>query len=206
MAYHREHPDAAEGRFIVHPGTLPRDRTNDICGQCHAGTGIPLGAAFRFRPGDRIADYVAPDTNPAHQTSKPGVHTNNQLQRLEKSACYDHSPSMSCATCHDPHQNEAGNRRVFAARCQSCHDISDCSMNEVMNVPGVRGELLGDYCVDCHMPTRDVRSMVLRTNEGSTALMMRDHFIQARISREELDGVIREIQKADEPTAGDAGR
>ena len=40
--FHRKNPSAKDAKFIVHPNDLPRERMNDVCGQCHAGGDLSL--------------------------------------------------------------------------------------------------------------------------------------------------------------------
>jgi hypothetical protein len=171
VAWHRAHPDEQEGRDIVHPGKLPRDRANEICAQCHAGIGQSLQPPFSYRPGEPLDAYIKVEQK--GEEIEGGVHTDNQLVRLAMSRCFQASEKMTCATCHDPHQPEHGRQEVFAARCRSCHDQDRCQVFAEV------GAAIHDRCVDCHMPKRRDREMKFATDAGMiNLLMLRDHNIR----------------------------
>ena len=167
--YHRAHPDEKIARHIVQPSDLPRQRQLDICAQCHSGSFTFVGGAFEFRPGDDITKF--------HRAINPnakgvgGIHTSNQLTRLSMSKCFQES-EMTCTSCHDPHVNQRGNRQVFTANCQSCHQPEHCGMAKEL------GSTLADNCIDCHMPIGDNENMTLRVSGGSFTVRMIDHYIR----------------------------
>lgn len=171
VAYHRAHPDEQEGHDIVHPGKLPRDRANEVCAQCHAGIGHLVQPPFTYRPGEPLDDFIKFEHK--GEEVEGGVHTDNQLARLAMSRCFQESDTMTCATCHDPHQPEHGRQDVFAARCRSCHEQDRCDMF------ATAGEAIRDRCVDCHMPKRRDKEMKFATEAGMIdLLMLRDHNIR----------------------------
>ncbi|QEG23777.1 multiheme c-type cytochrome [Mariniblastus fucicola] len=169
VKFHRANPEAAESKFIVHPNDLPRERLNDICAQCHSGESKTLNSTFNFRPGDSIHDYKKFKLNPGVVGS---VHTANQYPRMTKSTCYTESDTMSCATCHNPHQDEHGRLELFSSRCMKCHESSDCG-----KFPE-HGARIESNCIDCHMPKKDDTNLKFETTSASIFPEIRDHFIR----------------------------
>ena len=170
VRYHHENPDADSAKFIVHPNDLPRDRMNDVCGQCHSGgDSVNLRAPFSFKPGDSVSDFKKFNKPP---TDGGGVHTANQHPRLLKSKCYTQSDSMNCASCHNPHQNEHGNLKLFSKRCMECHQPKDCGQFPTS------GQRIADNCIDCHMPKRSDENTRFETTEEALFPEIRDHFIR----------------------------
>ena len=169
VAYHRNHPQEKTARHIIHPTDLPRRGQLQICGQCHSGSFSLLGDAFSYRPGDPLEKH--------HKLLDPdfegvgGIHTSNQLTRLSMSKCFQES-SMTCTSCHDPHQNQRGDTAVFTERCLSCHQPQHCGMSNQL------GDKAAENCVDCHMPKGDVERMTMQVAGGSFTMTMIDHYIR----------------------------
>jgi hypothetical protein len=182
VTYHQANPDSQQAQDIVHPGRLPRDRLIDVCRQCHGGRAVPTRPAFTFRPGEVFTDYFQPVEGPA---GVPGVHTNDQVQRLSQSRCFQQSPQMSCVTCHNPHQYERGNNALFAIRCQQCHEVADCALEPQI------GSALGDQCVQCHMSREPLLQTPLRSASGIVLPEMFDHYIRTGVSDRELEETLR---------------
>ncbi len=171
VQFHQHHPDESEPRYIVNPGKLERDRANEVCAQCHSGAGELVQLAFSYRPGEPLSEYLilkSSDDN-AHNDDP---HAANQLDRLKKSECYRKSERMTCATCHNPHQNERGNLKVFAQRCLSCHQIENCKLSPV------HGQKIVDRCIQCHMPSRRDKEGSMQTPDGELLPLLRDHFVK----------------------------
>lgn len=77
-------------------------RLNELCGKCH-----------------RNADAVdaSPDATP-----DLSVTSRFQPYALMLSRCFKESGSrLSCAACHNPHQNTSRNQQVYEAVCLNCH-------------------------------------------------------------------------------------
>ena len=185
VSFHRENPDTEHGRHIVHPGKLSRQRSNEICAQCHSGIGHSLQPPFSYRPGDPLDEYLKLEHRGEQVLG--GVHTDDQLARLEMSRCFQASDSMTCATCHDPHRAERGHLALFSERCLSCHQLNQCWV-----YPKV-GDAIRKRCIDCHMPKRRDSDMKFHTDGGMVdLLLLRDHFIRGW--PESTEQVLREIQ------------
>lgn len=133
--YHRKNPNDEEARHILHPGTLSRERSIDLCAQCHSNTRM-LQRPFSYRPGQPLegcyrivrAKYREDDT------------TTNQVQYLSESKCFQKS-QMTCVTCHSPHRPTPPQ-----GGCMQCHTAASCP-DQPRQPAAVRGD-----CVGCHMP------------------------------------------------------
>jgi Cytochrome c554 and c-prime len=170
VQYHRTNPEADEARYIVNPDNLSRERANETCGQCHSGVGQLLQPAFSYRPGEPLDEFLDIDKRPDNP-SNDDPHAANQLLRLVRSRCFQES-EMTCASCHDPHQDERGKLKVFAARCASCHEQDACRLSSQY------GNQIRHRCVQCHMPSRRDAEVTLDTSSGVLLPLLRDHLIQ----------------------------
>lgn len=170
VQYHRQFPDETEPHAIVNPRDLDLTRANEVCSQCHSGAGEQRRPAFTYRPGEPLEQWLTLNLD-AHDASNDDPHAANQLGRLMRSRCYQVSGTLTCMDCHDLHQQERGNMAVFANRCQSCHQVSDCGLS-----PKYPGEL-GTRCIECHMPSRRDAHVTSQGAGGSVAPLLRDHLI-----------------------------
>lgn len=170
VEFHRRNPSATNPEHIVNPGSLSRDRSIDLCSLCHSGAGEPIGESFRFRPGDRLADFVR--ISPDSDSGAGGVHSANQQARMALSRCFQESEEMQCITCHNPHQQERGNVQLFVDRCLKCHESTDCGTVVRAGVAAER------RCIDCHMPRRADSKMPMQKQHETFTPMLRDHYIR----------------------------
>jgi len=176
VEYHQKNPDADESKFITHPDKLPRERMNDICGQCHTGRSTLKKSMFGFRPGDDINDFKSfPEPLADGTTDTGGVHSANQHPRLLKSRCYQETSSMNCATCHNPHRQEHGNSELFSKRCQECHKVQDCGEFEHS------GQRIASNCIDCHMPKSKDSKTKMVVGKATVFPEIRDHYIRVQM-------------------------
>ena len=190
VQYHRTHPEDKTSRYLVHPGELSRERANEVCAQCHSGVGEPLQPSFTYRPGEPLEEYIKLDMN-QDDPANDDPHAANQLLRLMKSRCYSESTTLTCVTCHDPHQRERGKLAVFAERCKSCHALDDCGLS------AQHGEFLTTRCVECHMPSRRDQEGAMQTSSGTVLPLLRDHLIQR--SAEATAAVLSEQTSTQQP-------
>ncbi|HBE66905.1 MAG TPA: C cytochrome precursor [Planctomycetaceae bacterium] len=168
--YHREHPEEKEAKFIANPSQLRPEQTNDICAQCHFGSGELIADPFTFAPGDSILDHWDIDSEAA---KTGGVHSSNQLQRMKLSKCFTASQeTMTCITCHNPHQNQRGDLKLYSQKCITCHQPADCGSFEVI------GESIADNCIDCHMPKREDKHLDFSKGGQVQFPLLRDHLIR----------------------------
>jgi hypothetical protein len=197
--FHRTHEDASEARFILNPAILPRDEVNEICAQCHSGAGITHRPAFTHWAGERLADYVElnfDDTDP--HNADP--HAANQLARLVQSRCFKESETLSCATCHNPHEQERGDLVRFVQRCMSCHDVDNCEMHEKL------GAAIDTRCIQCHMPSQRDAIGGMQTKDGMELPSLRDHLIRGwpDATQQVLAEIQAEVGQADRAKASDS--
>jgi Cytochrome c554 and c-prime len=158
---------AAVAGSKMSPLGIERDRQIDICAQCHGGIGHELKPAFSFKPGDALASYTSLETNPLARVDVHG----NQVALLEKSKCFQSSPSMTCSTCHNSHEPEH-EAASYSAKCLTCHQASACPTFSKMLAPAVTN------CVDCHMPIQESKSLTFNMENQSVADPVRNHWIR----------------------------
>ncbi|HVY75360.1 MAG TPA: multiheme c-type cytochrome [Puia sp.] len=171
---HYEQATAAGGNTdIVNPRSFSRQQKLDLCALCHSGRRIPLKRAFSFQSGDTLDQFSEPAFLPENIATLD-VHA-NQYGLLTSSKCFMKS-FMDCTSCHDPHQQEAGNIQVFSQRCLSCHNGADhpfCSFR------GLSSGKLKEDCVDCHMPELPSGAIILQMTgaKQDIANLVRTHRI-----------------------------
>ena len=171
VIFHRQHPDEIDARFIVHPSLLPRERAVQVCAQCHSGAGkARFKPPFTYRPGEDLGDFMMLDNRETAQAG--GVHTANQLGRLALSRCFKESDELTCASCHNPHQNENQKTAIFVERCLKCHDMAQCDKAESMH----SGD--SQNCIACHMPMQRDQNIRLKGPKTDGLPLIRDHFIR----------------------------
>jgi tetratricopeptide (TPR) repeat protein len=185
---------------IVNPSDLSQERAEDVCMQCHLQPSSQIVSElvradrgeFSFRPGEDLADFRAlldysPATGNAEGKSDH-FEINHHAYRMHQSECYVQSKSMTCTTCHDPHQRVSDESRVtfYRSKCLECHQVEGCSEANSIETSGSlqsereavdvhANEQVAD-CVSCHMPKR-------RTDDVVHAVMT-DHKIVAKIEPE----------------------
>ncbi len=177
--FHQANPDEKTAQKIVNPRDLDRDRMNDVCSRCHSGMLQPKQPIFSFRPGDNLGDFF--DLEKKGEVVG-GVHTDNQLARLKESQCFN-SSELTCADCHNPHQQERDNLALFSKRCINCHEVQECGMREKSQPHH------SENCIDCHMPKRRDKETEMETSVGSVFPLLRDHHI--RIDQKETDRILK---------------
>jgi tetratricopeptide (TPR) repeat protein len=162
---------------IVNPSRLSRDRQIEVCMQCHLETtSSPLPAArlrdgrgvFSYRPGEPLVDYVL------HFDHAPGAGHDDKFEivsaayGMRKSNCFQNSGTLTCTTCHDPHQRSGGVEaaRRYVRACQSCHQEQIAARVRDRRHPAAT------ECVSCHMQRRRPSDVIHAE--------MTDHQIRAR--------------------------
>lgn len=135
---------------IVNPEHLSRELAEAICQQCHLRSSAIVPQRGRnlsdFRPGlplqDMRLDYRLDEPD------KP-MTVVGHVEQLHLSRCYQKSQTLSCLTCHQPHdvarESPPPNRN---ATCRSCHQPEKCRVDDSQ-----RQRLSPDNdCIQCHMP------------------------------------------------------
>ena len=179
---------------IVNPARLSPERQLDVCLQCHLeSTSQPLPdsvvrfnrEAFSYRQGEPLGDYVLHFDHPA-TVEADKFEINHAAYRLLKAACFQKSGgSMTCGTCHDPHDIPRGERAVrhYTAVCRGCHESDLTRLVELGSHAG------SDNCLPCHMPKRRAEDVV--------HVVMTDHYIQARSTQRDLLAPLTERRRRD---------
>ncbi len=142
VTFHEANPEIRTGKNVVHPGRLSRERLMDLCAQCHSNALKHRGPAFNYRPGQPLDESYK--TLTTHFPEED--HVANQVTYLKQSRCYQQSGTMTCITCHDPHEpRQPADRGVGESACIKCHQRADCrARNELPNE-------VQNNCVGCHM-------------------------------------------------------
>jgi len=153
---------------LTAPVGLQRDRQIDVCAQCHAGAGEGIKPAFSFVPGQRLTDYI--EIRPPDPYARVDVH-GNQVALLERSRCYQSSPEMTCATCHDVHAPER-EAATYSSRCLACHKPSQCGAQSQLTPQRAAD------CINCHMPVQASNLLVLDANDTRIKARVRNHWIR----------------------------
>ena len=149
-------PQSLAEAAIINPAKLSRDRQIDVCCLCHAGAGDPLTPPLSFTPGDVLAKHlVFPQQAPSAHID---VHA-SQVQLLERSRCFQSSPAMTCATCHDVHKPDR-DLAALASRCLTCHQVESC------RVFPKQGQKIANQCVTCHMPLEQTEQILISDEVG----------------------------------------
>lgn len=154
---------------IVNPDRLPPARAADVCAACHFGGAVRVLRPGRrwgdFLPGARLSDTVALF---ARSEMRDGFGSADQAGRLALSACAKQTPTMTCTTCHRPHDAQPAADR--SKPCRDCHGGAGDAPRHACAAP--EGAAAGADCADCHMdqgPTHNIPH-----TEGV------DHFIRTR--------------------------
>src|SRR2546425_1933097 len=166
VRYQSSHPGDSSARYIVDPANLSRDRKVDGCALCYSGERVPLVSPFSYRPGEKLDAYFMPE---GEGSAVPDVH-GNQVGLLRRSKCFRSSPEMSCATCHNVHQQQR-DLAWFAQKCVGCHQTREHPMGDQI------GDRLMTDCIDCHMPNRQSKAIQINTPTKPFVLYFRSHAI-----------------------------
>ena len=152
---YRENPNwSGEDLTIVNPDSLPRELSEAVCQQCHLQgvswcmtTGHDV---WDFRPGQRVTD-VRVDYQFA-LGGGGGMRIVGHVEQMHASECYKQTETMTCVTCHDPHNPVPKEERIdfFRSVCLDCHEDEACGKPH-----GERMQLADNNCYQCHMPRAD---------------------------------------------------
>jgi tetratricopeptide (TPR) repeat protein len=140
--WHQANPGAKAAKEIIHPGHLSRESLMAVCGQCHSNTAKYRAEPFTYRPGEPLDNYF----KTLNSQFPEDDHVANQDKYLRQSQCYEHSETMTCVTCHNPHRREEHATAARQATCLQCHSSEKCT-----DRPQLPAEIR-DNCIGCHMP------------------------------------------------------
>jgi hypothetical protein len=161
-------PRSVEDAAIINPARLARERQIDVCALCHAGEGRSVTPPLTYRPGDVLSDHI---TFLRQAPNAPlDVHA-SQIQLLERSRCFQQSPTMTCTTCHNVHRPQR-DLAAMAVNCTQCHQVEHCGKF------ATRGAAIATSCVACHMPLQQTAQIVISDRHGGTLQpKVRNHHI-----------------------------
>lgn len=133
---------------IVNPAHLPRPLAESVCEQCHLQGDAQVLARGRrfddFRPGLPLGGF-----RQEFRAQMQGEMTVvGHVEQMHASPCYQKSTTLTCVTCHHPHQlrSTVEQTEVWRKACLSCHEPSACSEQQSAR------DSKADRCTDCHMP------------------------------------------------------
>jgi hypothetical protein len=140
------HAASGKAKDIVNPASLPSERRDSVCAQCHLSGEIRVERAGKsmsgFRAGTNLSDYAVAFVRTGPSS---GMKVTSHVENLAQSACKRASGDrLWCGTCHDPHAipSLAEKATWFRSKCQTCHKPSECQR--------------GSNCIACHMPASSV--------------------------------------------------
>ena len=171
--FHTAYPEEKKARYIVSFNSLSRQQKIDVCAVCHSGNkNFMVASTFAFRPGDTLAKFMIPRyINTVYPNIKPDVH-GNQPQLLSMSKCFINS-NMDCATCHNTHINDRGNKISYAQKCMTCHTDASHNFCKIANASNI--SFLKNNCTTCHMPQQAsnvIKMKITETGKNKSILMV----------------------------------
>jgi predicted CXXCH cytochrome family protein len=156
-------------KAIVNPARLSRDRQMEVCMQCHLETTslqlphsiVKYGRApFSYQPGEPLGNFMIFFDHAAGSPYRNDFEIAHSAYRLRKSRCFLESKTMTCLTCHNPHDIPRGEEATqhYNNVCNQCHQSLPAHHTKATD------------CVSCHMPKRRTQDVVHAA--------MTDHYIQ----------------------------
>ena len=128
----RGHANSGGVGKIQNPGRMTAVQINTLCGSCHR---------------------QASDLDDAMDWSN-AWNVRHEPAYLHRAACFRNSNgTLSCLTCHDPHQPMSTAASFYDSRCMSCH------ANPPHQVP-----ITSRSCISCHMPRVAISANLTFTN------------------------------------------
>jgi hypothetical protein len=178
VEFQTKNPTEKQAKFISSLASFSRQQSLDMCALCHGGRLQKTKPSFQFTAGDKLPDYFLIDTV-GRDVNSIDVH-GNQFGLLAASKCFKRSSTLTCNTCHNPHENEKGKAATFAERCATCHNDKHtagglCKMEGTLN-----REELKSNCVNCHMPEQPSMAIavLLQGQNTPTPALMHTHLIR----------------------------
>jgi hypothetical protein len=169
VAFHTAHPEEKTAKNIIIIKDLTRQQRLDACALCHSGFRKEIQPRFSFVTGDNLDEHSIASYS-SDSISSLDVH-GNQYGLLLSSKCFKRS-NLDCASCHNPHVNEANSFKIFSQRCVACHVETKhtfTSQNKELQ--------LSDNCIDCHMPLLPSQAITLTVDNSKQNVpdMVRTH-------------------------------
>ncbi len=136
-----EKPTPADGRWILQMENFHNatpERINQLCGTCHHNEDNSKAGTFKTENGLARFQGVA----------------------LARSRCFTESKTLSCITCHSPHQDKDPDLKKNDAICLQCHSTAQIASSPA---PASNGKLCPvnprSGCTDCHMPKQKIATI-----------------------------------------------
>ena len=149
-----ENPNAVGvDRTIVNPSKLDRELAEAVCQQCHlqgAGKATVSGQdQWDFRPGLPLIDF---HVDYQFRLANEQMRIVGHVEQLQSSECYQKTDTLTCTTCHNPHDPHAGAEKAsfYRSVCLECHRDESCGKPRQQRI-----ELADNNCHQCHMPRRE---------------------------------------------------
>ena len=145
--------EAESDNTIVNPARLGRDLSEAICQQCHlqaAGKALRAGKdEWDYRPGTPLTDIRV---DYQYRLGDDKMKIVGHVEQLHMSECYKQTETLTCITCHDPHDTPTPDLAIehYRSICLNCHDNTACGEP----LPK-RLTLAKNDCSQCHMPKQD---------------------------------------------------
>ncbi|MDA1013889.1 MAG: tetratricopeptide repeat protein [Planctomycetota bacterium] len=140
---------------IVNPHHLSRELNESVCARCHLRGEAFVAVRSRhqndFRPGLPLTDFRI-DYQAEHPAKSMTVV--GHFQQMHQSSCYRQSNTMTCTTCHNPHDSPPAPQKAayYRDKCLSCHaETGGCQLDETKRL----AKNPQNDCVSCHMPKAD---------------------------------------------------
>lgn len=173
VAYQTDNPGETTAKYIINPGTFSRKLSIDLCRLCHGGKLGSIRPAFSYTPGKKLQDYFI--TYEMANNANIDVH-GDQYALLAESKCFKTSTTLTCVSCHSPHDSERGNVALFSQKCMSCHNPDHGTFCKIKSESIAA---ISSNCIDCHMPDRRSKSIVMKLTDSTktTAELLRTHLI-----------------------------
>ena len=136
---------------IVNPARLPRELSEAVCQQCHLQSNAVVPTRGRnfadYRPGLPLQDFRQDYMLEKDARSMTVV---GHVAQLHRSRCYRESKTLTCLTCHDPHDEPPAKERAgyYRSICLGCHAAERCTVSAARR----EKESPDNDCVHCHMP------------------------------------------------------
>lgn len=178
VKFQTENPAIKTAKFIINPAKFTRQQKLDMCALCHGGRLQKTKPSFQFTAGDKLPDYFAIDTA-GRDINSIDVH-GNQYGLMAASKCFKMSATLTCNTCHNPHENEKGKVAVFSQRCITCHNGNHDNAPLCKMATTLKEEVISKDCISCHMPEQPSMaiSVLLQGQHTPAAALMHTHLIK----------------------------
>ncbi len=138
---------------IVNPANLTRELSEAVCQQCHLQAAAKVEVAGKnewdFRPGLPLTDFRI---DYQYRLGDDSMKIVGHVEQMHMSGCYQQTESLTCVSCHNPHDVVKAEDRVdhYRSICLDCHEDQSCGKPHEQ-----RMRLADNSCYQCHMPKAD---------------------------------------------------